>query len=118
MRARLYRENHPTIDGRLLRDTIWRDERIPLMMLHLERESVYDPFDIIGWVDTVRREDDGWVTGELHTDVTITGVGLACECDFDNADTILKDDVLITTTARLRAVVLGTRPTWEGMVLE
>lgn len=118
VRARLYREDHDTTDGRRLERTVWADEPLPLLILREPDPKVGGHYGsvVCGKVTDLRREDEGWVTGELHTEEPLTG--LACEADFQGGGNHEWQDTHISVGARLRAVTLGTRPTWDGMWIE
>lgn len=68
VRARLYREDHDTNDGRRLIQTTWADEPLPLLRM----PPVSDPAhghsgaQIIGKVTDIQREDEGWITARLR----------------------------------------------------
>lgn len=118
MRARLYRENHMTTDGgRRLVETGWAEEPLPLLVAPDPAGDGHDGATLIGTVTGVRREDGGWVTGELHTKQDLTG--LACEADFDSVELIpaTNGSSLVDMKGRLRAVTLGARPCWDGMTI-
>jgi hypothetical protein len=103
-RIRLLREMYTTDDGRTLVDTVWT-EPIPATLQG----------KIIGTVDQIRREGEGWVTGVVHTDRDV--VGLASEVSVDKAQMEEDGDQVLVVGARLREVALGLKPVWEGMVI-
>lgn len=111
-RIRLYREKHPTTDERLLRETVWADEPLPVM-----GGGVMDGA-IVGTLTAVRRDSaSGWVSALME--IVASGVypaGMHAEADFDQVEYETRDDgVQVTTGARLRAVTLGDRPCWDEM---
>lgn len=113
MRRRLYLEGRSTNDGRRLEATRWPEDRIPLLLAP-DTDDGHGASKIVGWVDKIQREDDGWVTGDLHT--RVNPEELFCEPDFDNAEhRDLLGGVLVIRAARLRSVHLGKRPCWDGM---
>lgn len=116
-RIRLYREGTPTIDGRLLVETTWAPEPIPLLIQ--TQRGVTDHWDtkIIGTVEHIRRGlRDGWVTGVIKTPADPKG--LFAEADFDVVEIneeLSTETITVINSARLRAVTLGMRPAWKEM---
>jgi hypothetical protein len=117
-RVRLYREKHVTVDGRKLLDTVWPEDPVPLLAVDdIDDRIGHHGASLIGKVEGVRREPDtGWVTGLVITRMHVSG--LAAEADFV-LDTFTPDpkipDVMVATGARLAAVTIGDRPTWDEM---
>lgn len=103
-RIRLFREGVPSHDGRVLSNTTW-EEPIPA--------SLRLTGMIIGTVDQIRRDDEGWVTGVVHTDRDV--VGLASEVSVSQATMLREDETVTIVAARLREVALGDKPVWDGM---
>lgn len=117
-RIRLYREGHPTIDGRLLVETTWAPPPLPLLVMNPNRDPAlgHDGAQIIGMVDHIRRSRDGWVTGVIKTPGDPKG--LYAEADFDKVEIVPdhEDEATITIkSARLRAITLGVHPAWKEM---
>jgi len=104
MRIRLYREDHRTTDGRLVTNSSWSRDPIPATV---EGEG------IIGYVAAMTKDDTGWVTGNLVTEVDV--IGLAAQAEFVGGDWHIEE--MILNGAEFRQVRLGLHPVWEGMVI-
>ena len=113
-RIRLYREGHPTLDGRTLVETTWAPTPLPLLLMG--KPGSHDGAQIIGMVDHLRRSRDGWVTGVIKTPGDPKG--LYAEADFDmvkiDEDHKPIEEIRIES-ARLRAITLGVSPAWKEM---
>lgn len=120
MRRRLYREGVATNDGRILENTTWSDEPLPLPLMLITDPGSPGPERfprLIGMVTEVRREEDGWVTGELTTQENLDG--LACQAEFDQVEVVNQNaDIIKVSAARLRAVTMGQHPCWDDMLEE
>lgn len=107
MRVRLYREGVDTSDRRRLEHTTWPEGHRPARL---------DTGELIGTVSELRREADGWVTGNLI--VRVDPTGYACQAEFvSNGQFTYLRDTTIITGAKFQAVVLGHRPVWDGMTI-
>jgi hypothetical protein len=119
MRIRLYREGYSTVDQRMLCATTW-DDPCPLLNYPPDMDDDQTGHwgaELAGMVREIRREAEGWVTGELDYDGPVSG--LAAEPDFDAGTFELRGDgVLYNTGARLRAVTLGFKPAWHDMRID
>jgi hypothetical protein len=111
---RLYREGHDTSDGRRIVATTWT-EPVLVSVGSLGGQP-------LGVVTRIGRDPDtGWVSGLLTIDINVTG--LAAEAGFDGGEYSIaassdgEDGVAVYAGARLRYILLGTNPTWEGMWL-
>jgi hypothetical protein len=117
-RIRLYREKHVTNDQRKLLDTTLADEPLPLLMS--QDGDGHDGAELVGRIDAMQRErDTGWVTGLVTLDKPRSLSGLSAEADFDQFELVdpreTTTDVMVSSSARLRAVTLGTNPCWDEM---
>lgn len=115
-RIRLYREDHPTVDGRLLKESTWAPPPLPLLVMRDMGEHAHSNTEIIGTVEHIRRGQDGWITGVIKTPAEIQG--LSAEADFDTVEMDSEESTETTMVfkgARLRAVTLGRHPAWKEM---
>lgn len=108
----LLRPGVPTTDKRLLapEGVTWREEPLPVMAKAGDQATI-----VIGRVDSIRREPNGDITGDITLILPDT---LFPEADMDNVffdkDNSHDDDGnLVIREARLTAVTLGTGPVWE-----
>jgi hypothetical protein len=120
MRIRLYREKHVTTDQRKLLNTTWADEPLPVLMAQDGDGDGHDGAELVGRIDALQRErDTGWVTGLLTMIENRPVSGLAAEADFDQFELVdgreKPTDVMVSSSARLRAVTLGQNPCWDEM---
>lgn len=121
MRIRLALEGTATNDGRLLQpDSLeWGDKQLPVRSgRHIGGRNPRTEYRLVGTVQDVRRERDGWVTGDLWTAGDFDPRGVAAQVDLD----LLEEgpstpELQVFKQARLRGVTLGTSPCWDGMVI-
>lgn len=122
----LYFEDHVTDDGRVLRDTRFTDEPIPLLLMPDDTNGLgHAGSMLIGAVHSLRRDMAHlahwtWkpvVSGIPSIDLS-PYLGYAPEPDFDNGDSRLEDrGLMVLEGARLRSITFGQRPCWPGLVL-
>jgi len=106
-RIRLYRTGHVAVDGRLLNAVTREGSIFPVLT---GGESAF-----IGYVDDIEAEEDGWVTGVIHTDWPVRG--MSAEASMDQVSVVRMGDDMLGIDGRLRGIWLGYTPCWEGMVI-
>lgn len=103
MRMRVLREGTPTEDGRVITSngTYW-DEDVPLYSLHGM---------LVGRLTNLRREREGWITGEVQGVKISKGWALQAEIRAPLGTKM--DDAGIA--GKLVGAVIGDNPVWPGM---
>lgn len=114
MRCLLAREGVPTGDGRLIAQGALELPTEPIPLLVALGGQGHSGSRILGAVSEVRREEDSTITGEVSFPIR----GMACEIDVDDMDADHGENLLTISYGRLRAVTLGLRPCWDGLVIE
>jgi hypothetical protein len=122
MRIRLLKIGEYSVDGRMLVDVQVGDDPLPVMVAS---GNPYDGSVLVGMVRAVSVDIEPasgpvWMTGELTvTKAGFDPVGLAAQADLDDmAWAEGPDGRTMVQIGRLRAIHLGDRPRWEGMVIE
>lgn len=121
MRIRVFREARPTHDDRLVLPgaITWAGNPVPAMALPekvTKADGKYGSW-LVGTVTDLRREDEGWITGELR----VSGFdpkGKVAQAALETVEYERTDDYLAVRKARLAGVVLGDSPCWDDMVIE
>lgn len=117
MRIRIAREGMLTVDDRVIAAGALQvdNEPVPVLLAFPQGDdSSHDRTQLIGTVESVTRDEDGWLTAEIHTERDLTGY--AAEVDIDNV-TWSEEDPFVVLKGRLRAVVMGKHPCWDDMVI-
>lgn len=116
MRHRIAFENRPTTDGRVIESgaLTWVDEPLPLL-ISMGGEG-HSEAHRLGTVTDISRGTD---PAELWATLSHPIRGMAPEVDLDSADWEEGPyGLMVVKRARLRAVTLGLRPCWPGLVIE
>lgn len=115
-RYRIAYENRPTTDGRVIETGAlsWDDGPLPLL-ISMNMEG-HEGAHLLGTVTDVSRGTD---PEELWATLSHPIRGMAPEIDLDSSE--IEEGpygLMVVKRARLRAVTLGLRPCWPGLVIQ